>query len=295
MGRRLACGGFSAVTRGRLEASIPCQPRDKAGTGCGHSEPMSNGLFFTLLYQPLFNALILLYEFLPGRDLGVAIIVLTILVRLALSPLLTKQIRSQKKLAALQGDAQEIRKSTKDRAEQSQRMLALYKHHGVSPVSGCLPVLVQLPVLWAMYAVLNQGVRGEALDALYAFVPRPATIEPVMFGLLHLQEPAFQRGGVGITLAWPAVLLALLTGIVSYWQARLTPGMQKHTLAEDTNPTEKMAHQMNKQMVFLLPIMTTYFALVFPAGLALYWFVTTLVSALQQRVLLQRLSVAPPA
>lgn len=254
----------------------------------GHGERMSGGLFYTLLYQPLFNALVLLYEFLPGRDLGVAIVVLTILVRLALSPLLTKQIRSQKKLAALQGDAAEIRKSTKDRAEQSRRMLALYKHHGVSPVSGCLPVLVQLPVLWAMYAVLNQGVRVEALNALYAFVPRPATIEPVMFHLLHLQNPAFQRGGDGFTFAWPAVILAVLTGIVSFWQARLTPGMQKHALAEDVTPTEKMAHQMNKQMLFLMPLMTTYFALVFPAGLALYWFVTTLVSVLQQRVLLKR-------
>lgn len=251
---------------------------------------MVGGFFYTILYQPLFNALILLYEFLPGRDLGLAIILLTVLVRLALSPLLTRQIRSQKKLAALQKDVGEIRKATKDRAEQSQRMLALYKHHGVSPVSGCLPVLVQLPVLWAMYAVLREGVRPEALDALYTFVPRPATIEPVMFQLLHLQEPALQRGEAGFLIAWPAVALALLTGIVSYWQARLTPGTQKHTLAEDTTPTERMAHQMNQQMLVLMPLMTTYFALVFPAGLALYWFVTTLVSVLQQRILLKRLS-----
>jgi len=287
----LVSAAFFGVIHGRPEALIPCQrhigAREEPVTG--HSERMLGGFFYTILYQPLFNALILLYEFLPGRDLGLAIILLTILVRLALSPLLTRQIRSQKKLAALQKDVGEIRKATKDRAEQSQRMLALYKHHGVSPVSGCLPVLVQLPVLWAMYAVLSQGIDPQSLDALYAFVPRPTTIEPVMLNILHLQEPAFQRGGGGFTFSWPAVILALLTGIVSYWQARLTPGMQKHALAEDTTPTEKMAHQMNKQMLVLMPLMTTYFALVFPAGLALYWFVTTLVSVLQQRVLLKRL------
>lgn len=289
----MASAAFFGVIPGRLEASILCQPTAEllAEPGTGHRERMVGGFFYAILYQPLFNALILLYEFLPGRDLGLAIIVLTVLVRLALSPLLTRQIRSQKKLAALQKDVGEIRKATKDRAEQSQRMLALYKHHGVSPVSGCLPVLVQLPVLWAMYAVLREGVRPEALAALYAFVPRPETIEPVMFGLLRLQEPAFQRGGAGFTFSWPAVILALLTGVVSYWQARLTPGLQKkHTLAEDTTPTERMAHQMNQQMLVLMPLMTTYFALVFPAGLALYWFVTTLVSVLQQRILLKRLS-----
>lgn len=249
---------------------------------------MPGGLFHEVLYRPLFNALIALYEFLPGRDLGLAIIVLTILVRLVLTPLLTRQFRSQRKLASLQGELAEIRKTTKDKAEQSRRMLALYKHHRVSPAGGCLPVLVQLPVLWAMYAVLQRGLQADALTALYRFLPHPGTIDPIAFQVVHLGQSAFQRTAEGIAVAWPAVALALLTGVVSYWQVRLTPGVAGHSMKEDTTPAEQFAHRMNRQMVFLMPLMTVYFALVFPAGLALYWFVTTLVSVVQQRYLLKR-------
>ncbi len=245
-------------------------------------------LFHEVLYRPLFNALIALYDFLPGRDLGVAIIVLTIVLRLVLSPLLLHQFRSQKKLAALQSKLNEIRSSTKDRAEQSRRTLELYKHHGVSPASGCFPLLVQLPILWAMYAALRQGLQPEALAALYPVVPNPGSVHPIAFGMLHLGQAALQRLDGRLALSIPAVILALLTGIVTYWQTRLTPGVRGHTIAEDATPQEQMAHRVNRQMLLMMPLMTTYFALTFPAGLSLYWFITTLVSVLQQRYLTQR-------
>lgn len=246
---------------------------------------MLGSLFHEVLYRPLLNVLIALYDFLPGRDLGVAIIVLTVLVRLVLSPLLLHQFRSQKKLAALQPKLGEIRKATKDRAEQSRRTLELYKHHGVSPASGCFPLLVQLPILWAMYAALSQGLRPEALTSLYPIVPNPGVVHPISFGILHLGQAAFHRVDGQLALSLPAIILALLTGIVTYWQTRLTPGVRGHTIAEDATPQEQMAHRMNRQMLLIMPLMTTYFALTFPAGLSLYWFVTTLVSVVQQRYL----------
>lgn len=249
---------------------------------------MLGALFHEILYRPLFNGLILLYEFLPGRDLGLAIVVLTVLVRLVLAPLLMRQFRSQRKLSALQPQLGEIRKATADRAEQSRRTLALYRHHGVSPASGCLPMLVQLPVLWAMYIVLQRGLDASSLAALYAFVPHPGTLNPTAFGFLHLGQPAVQRVAGSLGFAVPAVVLAALTGLVSYWQIRLTPGVRGHTIAEDTAPAEQLAHRMNRQMLLVMPLMTTYFALVFPAGLSLYWFVTTLFAVVQQWVLLRR-------
>lgn len=241
-------------------------------------------LFHEVLYRPLFNALIVFYEVLPGRDLGLAIILLTVLVRLVLSPLLLKQLRSQRALAALQPKMAEIRSNTKDQAEQSRRLLALYKDHGVNPASGCLPLLVQLPVLWAMFAVLRQGLEPNALSALYRFVPHPGTVDPVAFGVLNLAQPAFQRAGGTLGIAWSAVALALATGLVTYWQMRLTPTAQpQHSKADDKTSAEQMMHRMSRQMMFLMPLMTIYFALVFPAGLSLYWFITTLVAVLQQR------------
>lgn len=248
---------------------------------------MLGGIFYEVLYRPLFNALIALYDVLPGEDLGLAIIVLTILVRLLFSPLLLRQFRSQRALTALQPKMAEIRKGTRDQAEQSRRLLALYKEHGVNPASGCMPLLVQLPVLWAMFAVLRDGLAPQALSGLYRVVPNPGTVNPVAFGFLNLAQPAFLKTAEAITIAWPAVVLAVLTGIVTYWQARLTPAPQPHTAADDKTSAEQAMHRMSRQMLFLMPLMTVYFSLAFPAGLALYWFVTTLVAVVQQRYLFQ--------
>lgn len=252
-------------------------------------------LFHEVLYRPLFNALILLYEFLPGRDLGLAIIVLTVLVRLLLSPLLTRQFRSQRALTVLQPQMAEIRSKTKDRAEQSRRLLALYKEHGVNPASGCLPLLVQLPVLWAMFAVLRDGIRTEALSALYPFVPNPGAVDSVAFGTVNLAQSALQRTAEATVVVWPAVALAVLTGFVTYWQMRLTPGTQTHTAADDKTPAEQAMHRMSRQMLFIAPITTAYFSFTFPSGLALYWLVSTLVAVAQQRYLLSRKLSTPKA
>ncbi len=247
-------------------------------------------LFHEVLYRPLFNALIALYEVLPGRDLGLAIVLLTVLVRLVLSPLLLRQFRSQRALVALQPKMAEIRSKTKDKAEQSRRLLALYKDHGVNPASGCLPALVQLPVLWAMFTVLRQGLEPTALSALYGFVPPPGKVDPVAFGIMNLAQPAFQRDGGTLSIAWSAVALAVATGLVTYWQMRLTPTARpEHSAADDKTSAEQVAHRMSRQMMFLMPLMTTYFGLVFPVGLSLYWFISTFVAVVQQRYVYGRL------
>lgn len=245
-------------------------------------------LFHELLVRPLFNALILLYDVVPGQDLGVAIILLTLLVRLILFPLVVRQFRSQRRLTELQPKVEELRKSVHDRGEQSRRLLQLYREHGVSPASGCLPLIPQLPILWAMYLVLRRGLDAASLSSLYAFVPNPGAINPQAFGFLNLAAPAIQRSASGLAIAWPALVLALLTGAVTYWQLKLTPtGRPSHPASADKAPAEQLAHRMSQQMRFIVPLTTVYFTLAFPTGLALYWFVTTLVAALQQWVILR--------
>lgn len=252
-------------------------------------------IFHELLYRPLFNALVLFYAFLSGNDLGVAIILLTILVRLLLSPLLLRQFRSQRALAELQPKVSEIRQATKDPTEQSRRLLELYKRHGVSPVSGCLPLLVQLPILWAMYAALQGGLTPGALSALYAFVPRPEQLDATAFGVLNLAQPALQRVDGHFVMSWPAVILAAFTVLVTYWQMRLTPTPQPHGPEEDRTSAERLTHQMSNQLRLMVPLTTGYFTLVFPAGIALYWFTTTLVAVVQQWYLLRKVQpVASP-
>lgn len=251
-------------------------------------------IFHEFLYRPLFNALIALYVFLPGSDLGVAIIVLTVVVRLILSPLLLRQFRSQRALADLQPKVAAIRQATKDSSEQSRQLLELYKRHGVSPVSGCLPLLVQLPILWAMYAALRGGLNPKALSALYAFIPRPEQLNATAFGVMNLAQPALQRVEGHFLVSWPAVILAILTVFVTYWQTRLTPTPQPHSPAEDRTPAEQLTHQMSNQFRFIIPFTTGYFTLVLPTGIALYWFTTTLVAVAQQWYLLRKVQTISP-
>lgn len=117
--------------------------------------------FNTILYQPLFNALIFLYQFLPGKDFGIAIIALTIIIRFLFYPLMAKSLKSQKIISDLQPKIQEIQQKYKnDREKQGKEMIKLYQKEKVNPFGGCLPLLVQLPILIALYRVFIGGVAS---------------------------------------------------------------------------------------------------------------------------------------
>ncbi len=120
---------------------------------------MSIGNIFNLiLYQPLLNFLILLYIYLPGHDFGVSVIVLTVVVKLILSPTSIKALRSQKKMAEIQPRLSEIQEKYKeDKEKQSRATMELYKEAKVNPFSGCFPLLIQLPILIALYQVFLGG------------------------------------------------------------------------------------------------------------------------------------------
>lgn len=228
-------------------------------------------LYTQLLYRPLFNGLIAAYVFLPGQDLGVAIIVLTAAVRLILHPLFDRQYHSQRVLATLQPKVAEIKKNVKDQQEQTKKIMALYQESGVHPASGCLPVLIQLPVLFALYRVLVNGLHPEALTALYSFVPHPGTINPVAFGFLNLGAPN--------------VVLAVLAGVFQYLQSRSLLPPRK---ARARGGERDLSAMMNTQALYVMPIVTVVIALGFPAGLSLYWVATTILGILQQEFLKRR-------
>ena len=116
-------------------------------------------IFNTFLYRPLFNVLILFYQYVPGHDFGLAVIILTILIKLIFYPLGIKAIKSQKELSGLQPKIKEIQEKYKDNKEQqTKEVMALYKKERINPFSGCLPLLIQLPVLLALYRVFWRGL-----------------------------------------------------------------------------------------------------------------------------------------
>ena len=143
-------------------------------------------LYNEIFYKPIFNFLIWLYNVVPGSDIGIAIILLTIVIRLILYPLSLQSIKSQKALSGLQPQIEELRKQYKDdREKMAQELMALYKREKVNPASSCLPTLIQFPFLIAVYHVFARGLASDGFDQfLYPFVANPGQINTFSFGII---------------------------------------------------------------------------------------------------------------
>jgi len=227
-------------------------------------------LFHIICYQPIYNLLIFLYNTIPGNNLGVAIILLTIIIKLLLNPFSSQAIKSQKALQNLQPKIEEIKQKYKDQKEKmGQAMMELYKQEKINPFSSCLPLLIQFPFLIAIFHVFQSGFNSVNHELLYSFISSPEKINPFF---------------LGINLSNPNVILAVLAGGVQFWQTKMMtttqPPVQVAKLKEAKD--ESMTAIMNKQMLYFMPILTVWIGITLPAGLTLYWFILTLFMIVQQ-------------
>jgi len=228
--------------------------------------------FNIAIYQPLFNALVLLYQYIPGHDFGITIIVLTILIKLALYPLGVKGIKSQKSLASLQPKMKEIKDKFKDdKEQQSKAMMELYKKEKINPLSGCLPLLVQMPILIGLFRVFWRGFGQEQLSFLYGFVSHPGVINTSFLGIMDL--------------AVPSAMLAILTGVLQFVQTKMVSPSEQKTAKKNAPDFSQM---MQKQMLYFFPLFTVFILWKMPAALALYWMTTTLFTIFQQYLILRK-------
>lgn len=236
-------------------------------------------IFNLILYQPLFNLLILLYQWLPVHDFGIAIIVLTLFVRLILYPSTNQALRSQRVLSRLQPKIQEIQKKYKqDLAKQSQAILQLYRNEKINPLSGISPLLFQFPVLIALFWVFQSfkdGLDPNELSLLYGFVSLPAINSPMFLGLLNLANPSF--------------FLAILAGFSQYLQQKMFLSSTPNLVSQ--NPQGQFSRLLQKQMTYFFPIFTFFILLQLPAALSLYWLSTTLFSIFQQHLIFNKKQV----
>jgi len=227
-------------------------------------------IFNIIFYQPLFNLLVYFYNIIPGNDIGIAIIVLTVIIKLLLYPLSIKSIKSQKALQDLQPKIEALKAKYKDQKEKlASEMMELYKKEKVSPFSSCLPLLIQFPFLIAVYQVFRAGLSNGSFDQLYSFVANPGQINPIAFGFIDLSEPQ--------------IFLAVLAGAAQFWQSKMLIS-KKPEIKSEGSKDENMMTTMNRQMTFMMPIITIIIGFSLPGGLVLYWFVMTLLTALQQLI-----------
>ena len=146
--------------------------------------------------------------------------------------------------------------------------MKLYREKGINPLGGCLPLLIQLPVIFGMYRVFLNIFKTENLTLLYSFVPHPATINHLFLGVMDISMPSH--------------IFALAAGLLQFFQVKLS------TPALATGHAGQPMAGMNKQMMYLFPVMIIVISWNFPAGLALYWITTTLFSIGEQLYLRRR-------
>jgi len=231
------------------------------------------------VYQPLLNSLVVLYEFLPWQDLGLAVIIFTVLVRIVLFPLNNQAFRAQKKLQLLQPKLQELQKRLQHNKEkQASETLAFYKTEGISPFAGLLPLLIQIPLLIALYQIFfafgaKNGLQASHLQLLYSFVHSPGNINPLFFGVVNLSTD------------WIAsAALAVVAGILQFIQTRqVLP--QKSSSGEAASPFAKTFQQ---QATYLFPVITVFVLFRLPAAVGLYWATTAAFSIWQQHRILKK-------
>jgi YidC/Oxa1 family membrane protein insertase len=228
-------------------------------------------LFNDFIYQPIYNLLIVFYNVIPGHDLGVAIVALTLVVRFVLYPIANKQIESQKKLQELQPEIKKIQEKYKnDKEKQGRAMMEFYREKKVNPASGCLPLVIQIVFFIALYRAFIAGINfSSECGNLYSFVKCPSLVQLKSFGLLDLSKPS--------------IILAAIAAALQYVQAKMM-------MIKQTAPVSKgdFSTAMNQQMVYMGPVLTLLIGIRFPAGLAVYWVVNTLFSIAQQYLIIYK-------
>lgn len=219
--------------------------------------------FYVILYQPLFNGLVFLYNIVPGHDFGIAIICLTIIIRFILFPISLKAVKSQKALQDIQPKLLEIQKKYKDDKEkQAKEIFDIYKKEKINPFSSLLLAILQIPILIALYNVFWKGLDKKELINLYQFIANPIQISPLFLNYIDLSKPN--------------LIFAILAGLTQYWQTKmLLPKVKK-------NKVDDVSSIMQKQMVYFLPGFTVIILLGLPSALGLYWTVSGLFSIIQQ-------------
>ena len=220
--------------------------------------------FFTILYQPLYNLLVFIYTLAPWGGLGLAIILMTILVKGIVLPLTYKSMKAQKELQELQPKIAEIKERMKDDKEgMAKELMGVYKAHNVNPFASCLPTIIQLFVFIALYKALEAGIHTIDPSILYSFVSSPGTMSPMFLGM---------------DLSKISIPLAVLSAVCQYFQAKQMITRRPPAVARGTSPAmdEDMTAMMNKMMVYGLPVMMLVLGVTtLVGGVTLYLFVST--------------------
>lgn len=233
----------------------------------------------SLLTEPLLKILLFLYGLL-GNSFGLALIVLTILIRLLLLPLTLPALRSAQKIKDLQPALGKLKQKYKnDKTRLAQEQLKLYQKHGATPAAGCLPQIVQIIILIALYQVFRKVLTGEVTQEINTSFWYLDLTQPDRINLpLTLEFFNFQIKSLPGILLITTVIAQFLTSKIMYAPAKASAARAQKTPSQQ----DDLAAAMQTQMLYFMPLMTLIIGLSFPSGLVLYWLTFSLFMLIQQ-------------
>lgn len=234
-------------------------------------------LWNTLLYEPIYNVLIFIVNNITFGDVGFAIILVTIVVKTILIPLNNKSIRSQVLMKKMEPEMKQIKKDYPNKEEQAKKTFELYKKYKTNPFSGCLVILIQLPIIFALYYVFYNGL-GLKEDILYSFVQTPSVLNTNFLGFFDLADKS--------------IWLGILTGATQFIQGYLSSpkkpkkGQIQVVKEADSNKTvdfqDQLSQSMQMNVKYILPIFIGFIAWKISAAVALYWIVNNVFTIIQE-------------
>jgi YidC/Oxa1 family membrane protein insertase len=226
-------------------------------------------LFYTFIYEPFYNALVALITVVPYADVGIAVVLLTILVKILLFPLARRASIMQAKVKELAPEMEEIKEKHKeDKQAQTLAMLALYKRENIRPFLSMAVVFIQLPVIFGLYWVFFKGGLPEInVDVLYSFIPVPEMVNMSFLGLIDM-------GG-------KSIVLALIAGVSQFIYSKFVlPEPPKRS--DKPSLKDDLAHSFHLQMKYVMPVIVTVIAYTISAAVALYWATSNIFMILQE-------------
>jgi YidC/Oxa1 family membrane protein insertase len=230
-----------------------------------------SGLFHTFLYVPIYNLIVFLVDVVPGGDVGLAVVLATVIVKVILMPLSLSAVHTQRRMKLIEPKLKAMKEKYKDDKErQAKEMMALYKANGVRPFSSILGVIIQLPIIIALYLIFRrESLYNVNIQLLYSFVHVPTATSPLFLGL-------FTIAGASIVLA---VVASLSQFALAYFSIQMpTASGDKRSASED------IGRMMAMQARYVLPIMIGVIAYVTSGAIALYFITSSLVGLLQEFV-----------
>lgn len=244
---------------------------------------MFKAAFFNLIYEPLYNALVYLVDIVPAHDIGVAVIILTVIVKVVLFPLSRQAIRTQAAMREIAPEVEKLKEKYKDKQEEQARAIfALYREKNIRPFSTFFLIFLQLPILFGLYWVFWKGGFPQInIDTLYAFVPAPERVNMEFLGIIDMSERS--------------LLLAACTGITQYLYTRLSMGKRKPRIKEE-NPSfsSDMAHGFDLQARYVLPLLFAGISYTLAAALPLYWTTSNVFMIIQEYFMGRRFKESSP-